>query len=142
MPQLVLCCILLPLKAKICCGQSPVLVDGRALLIDIYRIALAHWLVAPISPVGWGCIATTAGRCAACSSVASEMELRVSNYRIHFAKQILGVPFTVGSVDIARARDQTRALRAAELRFARQHGVVDWRERADIADIAATHDDA
>lgn len=65
----------------------------------------------------------------------------MSNYRIHFAKQILGVPFTVGSVDISRARDQSRALRAAELRFARQHGVVDWRERADIADIAATHDD-
>ena len=58
------------------------------------------------------------------------------NYRIHFAKQILGVPFTVGSVDIARARDSGRALRAAELRFARQHGLIDWRERADTADIA------
>ena len=55
----------------------------------------------------------------------------MSNYRIHFAKQILGVPFTVGLVEIARARDPERALRAAEIRFARSHGVTDWRERAD-----------
>lgn len=59
------------------------------------------------------------------------------NYRIHFAKQILGVPFTVGSVEIALARDPERARRAAELRFARQHGVLDWRERADTTDIAS-----
>lgn len=59
------------------------------------------------------------------------------NYRVDFAKEILGVPFTVGSVDIHRARDPERARRAAELRFARQHGVVDWRERADLATIAA-----
>ncbi len=58
------------------------------------------------------------------------------NYRVDFAKEILGVPFTVGSVDIMRARDPERALRAAELRFARQHGVGDWRERADLALIA------
>lgn len=58
------------------------------------------------------------------------------NYRIHFAREILGVPFRVGSVDIARAKDQDRALRAAELRFARQHGVTDWRERADVASLA------
>ena len=60
------------------------------------------------------------------------------NYRIDFAKEILGVPFTVGSIEIARARDSNRALRAAELRFARRHGLVDWRERADTADIAET----
>lgn len=59
------------------------------------------------------------------------------NYRIHFAKQILGVSFTVGAVAIARARDPGRALRAAELRFARHYGVADWRERADTADLAA-----
>ncbi len=58
------------------------------------------------------------------------------NYRVHFAKQIFGVPFTVGSVDISRARDPERALRAAELRFARQHNLFDWRERADTVDIA------
>lgn len=59
------------------------------------------------------------------------------NYRVDFAKEILGVPFTVGSVEIQRARDPERARRAAELRFARQHGVEDWRERADLAKVAA-----
>ncbi|GJD33126.1 hypothetical protein [Methylobacterium aerolatum] len=59
------------------------------------------------------------------------------NYRIDFAKEILGVPFTIGSVEIQRARDPVRARRAAELRFARQHGVSDWRERADLALMAA-----
>lgn len=60
------------------------------------------------------------------------------SYRVNFAKQILGVPFTIGSVEIARARDAGRALRAAELRFARQFGVDDWRERADQARIEAS----
>ncbi len=58
------------------------------------------------------------------------------NYRVDFAKEILGVPFTIGSVEIMRARDPERARRAAELRFARQHGVGDWRERADLATVA------
>ena len=58
------------------------------------------------------------------------------NYRVQFAKQILGVPFPVGSVEIARARDPERALRAAEIRFARSRGVTDWRGRADTADLA------
>ncbi|GEP10567.1 hypothetical protein [Methylobacterium gnaphalii] len=62
----------------------------------------------------------------------------MANYRIHFAKEILGVPFTVGSVEIAKARDPGRALRAAEIRFARQHRLSDWRERADTVDIAAS----
>lgn len=61
----------------------------------------------------------------------------MSQYRILFAKQILGVPFTVGTVDITRARDPERAVRAAALRFARQHGVEDWRERADVAELEA-----
>jgi hypothetical protein len=58
------------------------------------------------------------------------------HYRVDFAKEILGVPFTIGSVEIQRARDPERARRAAELRFARQHGVGDWRERADLALLA------
>lgn len=58
------------------------------------------------------------------------------NYRVQFAKQILGVPFTVGSVEIARARDPERAMRAAEIRFARSRGVADWRECADTVDLA------
>lgn len=60
----------------------------------------------------------------------------MSNYCIHFAKEILGVPFTVGQVQITRARDPERALRAAEIRFARAHGVEDWRERADTVSLA------
>lgn len=59
----------------------------------------------------------------------------MSPYRVLFAKQILGVPFTVGTVEITRARDPERAVRAATLRFARQHGVEDWRERADVAEV-------
>ncbi len=59
----------------------------------------------------------------------------MTQYRVLFAKEILGVPFHVGAVDVARARGPERALRAAELRFARQHGVEDWRERADRADV-------
>ena len=65
----------------------------------------------------------------------------MSNYRIHFAKRILGVSFPVGSVEIVRARDPERALRAAELRFARQHGLMDWRERADVAEFAPLDDE-
>ncbi|GJE59812.1 hypothetical protein [Methylobacterium trifolii] len=63
------------------------------------------------------------------------------NYRVDFAKDILGVPFTVGSVEIQRARDPDRARRAAELRFARQYGLGDWRERADRAVVAGLGDD-
>ncbi len=63
----------------------------------------------------------------------------MSSYRIQFAKEIFGVPFTVGHVDISRARDAGRALRAAEIRFARTHGVTDWRERADRAALAEPH---
>ncbi len=54
-----------------------------------------------------------------------------------FRQGDLRVPFTVGSVEISRARDPERARRAAELRFARQHGVGDWRERADLAMLAS-----
>ncbi|KQP61776.1 hypothetical protein ASG40_00285 [Methylobacterium sp. Leaf399] len=57
------------------------------------------------------------------------------SYRVAFAREIMGVPFTIGSVEIARARDAGRALRAAEIRFARQHGIDDWRLRADCARI-------
>ncbi|WP_342151920.1 hypothetical protein [Methylorubrum sp. SB2] len=63
----------------------------------------------------------------------------MSSYRIQFAKEIFGVPFTVGHVDISRARDAGRAIRAAEIRFARSHGVTDWRERADTAALAGGH---
>lgn len=58
-------------------------------------------------------------------------------YRIHFAKEILGVPFMVGSVEVSRARSADRARKAGEIRFARQHGLGDWRERADRAEVEA-----
>lgn len=60
----------------------------------------------------------------------------MASYRVRFAKEILGVAFPVGSVAILHARDSERAVRAAELRFARQRGVEDWRECADRVDIA------
>lgn len=62
----------------------------------------------------------------------------MAQYRVQFAKDILGVPFPVGSVAIARARDAERALRAAEIRFARQYGLDDWRERADRVEVEGT----
>ncbi|ACA20305.1 conserved hypothetical protein [Methylobacterium sp. 4-46] len=45
------------------------------------------------------------------------------------------MPFAVGTVEITRARDPQRAERAAALRFARQHGIEDWRERADRIEL-------
>ncbi|WFT79479.1 MULTISPECIES: hypothetical protein [unclassified Methylobacterium] len=59
----------------------------------------------------------------------------MSQYRVQFAKEIMGVPFAVGTVEITRARDPQRAERAAALRFARQHGIEDWRERADRIEL-------
>lgn len=64
------------------------------------------------------------------------MESLTPNYRIHFARHILGALLTIGAVAIAPARDPGRALRAAELRFARHFGVADRRERADRVDLA------
>lgn len=66
---------------------------------------------------------------------AAVMETDMPSYRVAFAKEIMGVPFTIGAVDILRARDAGRALRAAEIRFARQHGVDDWRLLADCARV-------
>ncbi|MFK5599230.1 hypothetical protein ACFZ8E_19905 [Methylobacterium sp. HMF5984] len=63
------------------------------------------------------------------------------NYRVDFEKQIFGLPFTIGSVEIQRARDPDRARRAAELKFARQYGLGDWRERADSAVVAQAGDE-
>ena len=63
------------------------------------------------------------------------------NYRVDFEKQIFGLPFTIGSVEIHRARDPDRARRAAELKFARQYGLGDWRERADSAVVAQAGDE-
>jgi len=50
-------------------------------------------------------------------------------YRVSFSKELLGVPFLIASVEVRSARSSERAL----LRFERQHGLVDWRLRADSA---------
>jgi hypothetical protein len=47
---------------------------------------------------------------------------------------VLGVPFQIASIEIRRARDISRAVRAAELRLARRTGVDDWHERADTVE--------
>jgi hypothetical protein len=60
-------------------------------------------------------------------------------YRVDFVRLILGVPFTIASIDIRRARNLERALRAAELRFSRMHGLTNWRERADKAEIEVAY---
>ena len=54
-------------------------------------------------------------------------------YRVSFCKELLGVRFLIASVEVRSARCSERALRVAELRFERQHGLVDWRLRADTA---------
>ncbi|ACL61996.1 hypothetical protein [Methylobacterium nodulans] len=64
----------------------------------------------------------------------------MAQYRVLFAKEIMGVPFAVGTVEISRARNAERAERAAALRFARSHGVEDWRERADRMELTPLPD--
>ena len=57
-------------------------------------------------------------------------------YRVSFSKRILGLPFAIASVVVgASARSPERALRAAEIKFARLFGLPDWRVRADLAEI-------
>jgi len=59
-----------------------------------------------------------------------------AQYRVTFAKEVLGVPFPVTSVEVRRAHDPDRALRAAELRLSRRYG-LDWRMRADAREVEA-----
>jgi len=56
-------------------------------------------------------------------------------YRVSFSKRILGLPFTIASVVVRSARSPERALRAAEIKFARLLGLPNWRVRADVAEI-------
>lgn len=60
----------------------------------------------------------------------------VLRFRVTFAKEVLGLSFPIASVEIRRARDADRALRAAELRYRRRYG-ADWRMRADVQEIEA-----
>ena len=61
----------------------------------------------------------------------------MAGFRVIFSRVLLGVPFPVAFVDVRRARDAGRAIRAAELRLARRIGLEDWRERADIVEVEA-----
>jgi hypothetical protein len=57
---------------------------------------------------------------------------------VHFYRKILGVPFSVaqGTVEIGCARDEARAVLAAQRRFERRLGIQDWKMRADSFDIS------
>jgi hypothetical protein len=61
----------------------------------------------------------------------------VLSCRVHFYRNVLGLPFSVprGRVEIRRARDETRAIEAAKRRFARRQGVADWSLIADHFDV-------
>jgi hypothetical protein len=52
-------------------------------------------------------------------------------YKVSFSRELFGVPFLIALVEVRLARSFERALRAAELRFERHHGLADWRLRAD-----------
>jgi hypothetical protein len=57
------------------------------------------------------------------------------NYCVTFSRDILGVPFTVASFVVRRARTVERAQRAAELRLMRRRHLPDWRLCADALKI-------
>jgi hypothetical protein len=57
------------------------------------------------------------------------------NYCVIFSKDIMGVPFTVASVVVRRARTPARAQRAAELRLMRRRHLPDWRFCADALTV-------
>jgi hypothetical protein len=57
------------------------------------------------------------------------------NYRVTFSNDIMGVPFTVASIVIRRARTPERARRAAELRLMRRRRLEDWRLCADALKV-------
>jgi hypothetical protein len=59
-----------------------------------------------------------------------------AGYRVTFAQEVMGVRFPIASVEVRRARNADRALRAAELKVSRHYG-LDWRMRADVEEVAA-----
>jgi len=59
-----------------------------------------------------------------------------ARYRVTFAKEVMGLPFPVTLVEVRRAHNADRALRAAELRLSRRYG-MDWRMRADVREVEA-----
>jgi len=61
----------------------------------------------------------------------------VAGFRVVFSRVLLSVPFPVALIEVRRARDPGRAIRAAELRLIRRFGLDDWRERADAVEVEA-----
>ena len=58
-------------------------------------------------------------------------------FRVIFSRLLIGVPFPVALIDVHRARDAGRAMRAAELRFMRRRGLDDWHDHADSVHVEA-----
>lgn len=61
----------------------------------------------------------------------------MTGFRVVFSRVLLSVPFPVALIEVRRARDRGRAIRAAELRLMRRIGLEDWRERADTVEVEA-----
>jgi hypothetical protein len=59
----------------------------------------------------------------------------VTAFRVTFSRVLLGVRFPIATVEVRRARDAARAIRAAELRYLRRSGPEDWHHRADAVEI-------
>jgi len=93
------------------------------------------WLEKPVDPAS---LVAVVARCA--PSLASRTPRRrlntMASFRITFAKEVLGLPFPIASVEVRHARDADRARRAAELKFSRHYG-MDWRMRADVEEVEA-----
>lgn len=70
----------------------------------------------------------------------------MTSYRVTFFKNLVnsnGHEFKCpqGTIEVRRARDRIRALRAAERRYERSQKVSSWRLRADSAEMEAVTDD-
>jgi hypothetical protein len=59
----------------------------------------------------------------------------VATFRVTFSRVVLGVEFPIASIDVRRARDAARAIRAAELRFTRRRCLDDWHYHADAVEV-------
>jgi hypothetical protein len=61
---------------------------------------------------------------------------------VSFYREVFGVPFEIarGSIPIASARSEARAIEAAKRKFARRHGVTEWTLLADGFDCFQSSD--
>ena len=72
------------------------------------------------------------------SVVAVGLGCVVAGFRVVFSRVLFGVPFPVALIEVRRARDRARALRAAELKFIRRRGLDDWHDQADAVEVEST----